>query len=140
MHLTRMAVDHVRGAAEGGWLSDEDARVAVAAALLHDIGHYPFSHAIEELGAPIVPHEQAGKCIIEGSEIATILEDSWRVDPRRVGAMVDPDGEELPPADRLLRGILSGALDMDKLDYCPGMPEPAMFHMGELTPRASSTP
>ena len=119
MHLTRMAVDHVRGAAEGGWLSDEDARVAVAAALLHDIGHYPFSHAIEELGAPIVPHEQAGKCIIEGSEIATILEESWRVDPRRVGAMVDPDGEELPPADRLLRGILSGALDMDKLDYLP---------------------
>src|ERR687894_3307288 len=34
MHLTRMAVDHVRGSAEGGWLTDKDARVAVAAALL----------------------------------------------------------------------------------------------------------
>ena len=119
MHLTRMAVDHIRGAAAATWLTDEDARVAVAAALLHDIGHYPFSHAIEELGAPIVPHERAGKCIIEGPEIAPILEESWRVDPQRVGAMVDPDGEELPPADRLLRGILSGALDMDKLDYLP---------------------
>jgi HD superfamily phosphohydrolase len=119
MHLTRMAVDHIRGSSEGGWLTDEDARVAVAAALLHDIGHYPFSHAIEELGAPIIPHERAGRRIIEGPEIAPILEEAWGVDPRRVGAMVDPAGDELLPADRLLRGILSGALDMDKLDYLP---------------------
>jgi uncharacterized protein len=119
MHLTRMAVDHVRGSAEGGWLTDEDARVAVAAALLHDIGHYPFSHAIEELGAPILPHERAGRRIIEGPAIAPILEEAWGVDPRRVGAMVDPTSDELLPADRLLRGILSGALDMDKLDYLP---------------------
>src|SRR5829696_4656175 len=35
MHLTRMAVDHVRDSPEGGWLTDEDARVTVAAALLH---------------------------------------------------------------------------------------------------------
>jgi HD superfamily phosphohydrolase len=33
--------------------------------------------------------------------------------------MVDPAGSVLGPADRLLRGILSGALDMDKLDYLP---------------------
>ena len=119
MHLTRMAIDHLRGSSEGQWLTDGDARVAVAAALLHDIGHYPFSHAIEELGEPILPHERAGRIIIEGPEIAPILEESWGVDPRRVGAMVDPGGDDLPPADRLLRGILSGALDMDKLDYLP---------------------
>src|SRR5918998_2897627 len=95
MHLTRMAVDHVRGSIEGGWLTDEDARVAVAAALLHDIGHYPFSHAIEELGAPIVPHERASRRIIEGPEIAPILEEAWGVDPRRVGAMVDPASDAL---------------------------------------------
>ena len=37
-----------------------DLRVLLAAALLHDIGHYPFSHAIEELGYPIAPHERRG--------------------------------------------------------------------------------
>ncbi len=119
MHLTRLAVDHIRGTKEGRWLTDQDARVAVAAALLHDIGHYPFSHAIEELGPPIVPHERGGRRLIEGSQIAPILEESWGVDPRRVANFVDPDGADLPPADRLLRGVLSGALDMDKLDYLP---------------------
>ena len=62
---------------EGRWLTDGDARVAVAAALLHDIGHYPSSHAIEELGSPIVPHERGGRRLIEGSQIGPILEDAW---------------------------------------------------------------
>jgi HD superfamily phosphohydrolase len=119
MHLTRLAVEQLRSAPGGEMVTDEDARVAVAAALLHDIGHYPFSHAIEELGAPVVSHEQAGREIIEGPEIAPILEAEWRIDPGRVATMVDPAGSVLGPADRLLRGILSGALDMDKLDYLP---------------------
>ncbi|MBA3450321.1 MAG: HD domain-containing protein, partial [Chloroflexia bacterium] len=119
MHLTRLAVDHLRSSAEGRWLTDQDARVAVAAALLHDIGHYPFSHAIEELGPPIVPHERVGRRIITGPEIAPILEDHWGIDAERVASFVDPDGQALPAADTLLRGILSGTLDMDKLDYLP---------------------
>jgi HD superfamily phosphohydrolase len=119
MHLTRLAVDHLRATPGGRWLSDDDARVATAAALLHDIGHYPYSHAIEELGPPIVPHERAGRAIVEGPRIAPILEEAWGIDPRRVAAMIDPGDAELPPADRLLRGVLSGTLDMDKLDYLP---------------------
>lgn len=119
MHLTRLAVDHLRATSGGRDLSDEDARVAVAAALLHDVGHYPFSHAIEELGPPIVAHERAGRAIILGTEIAPILEETWGIDPRRVATMVDPSAGELSAPDRLLRGVLSGALDMDKLDYLP---------------------
>lgn len=119
MHLTRLAVEQLRSVPGGEIVTDEDARVAVAAALLHDIGHYPFSHAIEELGPPIVSHERAGREVIEDPAIAPILESAWRVDPGRVAAMVDPTGSELGPADRLLRGVLSGALDMDKLDYLP---------------------
>ncbi len=38
--------------------TETDLRTMLAAALLHDIGHYPFSHAIEELGYPIEPHER----------------------------------------------------------------------------------
>jgi HD superfamily phosphohydrolase len=119
MHLTRLAVDHLRTTVRGHWLSDEDARVAVAAALLHDIGHYPFSHAIEELGPPIVPHERTARRLVEGPQIAPILEESWGVDPRRVAALIDTEADGLAPADRLLRGVLSGTLDMDKLDYLP---------------------
>ena len=119
LHLARLAVAHLRATPGGGWITDEDARVAVAAALLHDVGHYPFSHAIEELGPPILPHEAVGRRLIEGPELAPILERDWGVDPARVAAVVDPAGRELPPVDRVLRGILSGPLDMDKLDYLP---------------------
>ena len=119
LHLTRLAVAHLRATAGGAWLTDDDARVATAAALLHDIGHYPFSHAIEELGPPIEPHESVGYHLIDGPELGPILREQWGLDPARVAAMVDPAGRDLPPADRLLQGVLSGPLDMDKLDYLP---------------------
>jgi uncharacterized protein len=119
LHLTRLAVEHLRSLPNGRWIRTDDARVIVAAALLHDIGHYPFSHAIEELGPPIAPHETVGRRIIEGPEIAPILRDLWEIDPARVAAVIDPAGEPLPDPDRILRGLLSGPLDMDKLDYLP---------------------
>lgn len=119
MHLARLAIDHLRGLPDGAWITDEDARTAVAAALLHDIGHYPFSHAIEELGPPILPHETVGRRLIEHGAIAAILRQQWGVEPTRVAAIVEPRGRELSPADRLLHSILSGPLDVDKLDYLP---------------------
>lgn len=121
LHLTRLAVAHLRGSSGGGWITDEDARTVCAAALLHDIGHYPFSHAIEELGPPILDHETVGRRLIEdpAGEIAPILQEQWGVAPARVAAMIDPKGRELSDADRVLRRLLSGPLDMDKLDYLP---------------------
>jgi uncharacterized protein len=90
------------------------------AALLHDIGHYPFSHTIEELGYPIMMHEQVGRSIIEKSEIATIIERDYRLSPERVADMIDPPrSKTLPDDDELLAHLLSGALDVDKLDYLP---------------------
>ncbi len=118
-HLARLAVDQVRQTPGGESITDEDARTLSAAALLHDIGHYPFSHAIEELGPPVVSHEVAGRRIIEADPVAGILQTAWGVDPRRVAAIVAPEGRNLEPVDALLRGVLSGPLDVDKLDYLP---------------------
>jgi HD superfamily phosphohydrolase len=96
-----------------------DLRTALAAAMLHDIGHYPFSHAIEELGHPIMPHERVGRRLIEGGSVADVLE-RHGLSPRRVADLVNPprDGT-LPPVDALLMRLLSGPLDVDKLDYLP---------------------
>lgn len=95
-----------------------DLEAIAAAALLHDIGHYPFSHAIEELGPPVLRHEEVGRAIIEQGVIAEVLEREWGLDPRRVANLIEPV-DPLAPIDQLLVRLLSGTLDMDKLDYLP---------------------
>jgi hypothetical protein len=96
-----------------------DLRTLLAAALLHDIGHYPFSHAIEELGQPITPHERVGRRIVEVGEVAAALE-RHGLDPARVANLIDPPKDAaLPASDALLVRLLSGPLDVDKLDYLP---------------------
>src|SRR5438552_4421893 len=122
-HLAVKALRALLQRGEDGGLagiSISSVQTLVVAALLHDIGHYPFSHTIEELGYPIVHHEKVGRSIIENGEIATILEQDYHLSPGRVADFIDPPKTKaLPPDDELLSYLLSGALDVDKLDYLP---------------------
>jgi HD superfamily phosphohydrolase len=119
LHLTRLAVTHLWRQFGDQWFSPLDARTVIVASLLHDIGHYPFSHAIEELGPPVQSHEEVGRTLIEESNLAAILGEAWQVRPASVAAMIHGDLDELTSGQRVLRGLLSGTLDMDKLDYLP---------------------
>ncbi|MBW7935242.1 MAG: HD domain-containing protein [Gemmatimonadaceae bacterium] len=92
-----------------GVASDEPAVVA-AAALLHDVGHYPFSHALEEIG--VLHHEAVAEPMIRDGEVAAILRAEIAPDaPDRVFALMR--GESESP----LQGLISGSLDLDKTDY-----------------------
>jgi uncharacterized protein len=117
-HLAQRAIQHLFQ-----WYPalDEQATLAFQlASLLHDVGHYAFAHHLEELGVPLLSHEQVGREIIEQSEIATFIEREYHLSPERVADFVDPPkNRELPPDDALLSHLLSGALDIDKLDYVP---------------------
>ncbi len=120
-HLAKQFLHRLLRSDSGLHLTDEDVRVFIAATLLHDIGHYPFSHTLEELRPFFVSHETRAREIIEHSSgaIRAVLENEFRVDPARVANVIDCNPAAPTPLDRdaLLAGILSGTLDPDKIDY-----------------------
>jgi uncharacterized protein len=117
-HLTRSAILHL--VRRGGFdFTLEEINTTLAAGLLHDIGHYPFSHAVEELDVTVVRnHEIIGRELVMGDEIGGILRQHWGVNPAKVAAFITK-GSEIPlnRRENALRGLISGALDCDKLDY-----------------------
>jgi HD superfamily phosphohydrolase len=81
-----------------------------AAALLHDVGHYPFSHALEEIGVP--HHEEVARPLITEGPVAERLADALGPDaPAAVFALVT--GRSPSP----LQGLINGSLDLDKIEY-----------------------
>jgi HD superfamily phosphohydrolase len=97
-------------------VAPEDAETLVAAALLHDLGHWPFCHPIEDLQLPSVPDHElfANSFLLEG-EIADVLRHDWGINPRDVVALLSE--KPRTPAARILTGMLSGPIDIDKMDY-----------------------
>ncbi|MBI1344861.1 HD domain-containing protein [bacterium] len=93
------------------------AEVLLTAALLHDIGHWPFCHPIEDLHLADIPsHEHfASAYLAEDRELAQVLRSEWQVEPGEVLDLLHPASDS--PALRLMRSILSGPIDIDKLDY-----------------------
>lgn len=93
-----------------------DAEVFLAAALLHDLGHWPFCHPIEDIRLPSVPQHElfANSFLLEG-DIAEVLTGQWHVNPRDVVALLS--AEPCDPRGRILSSLLSGPIDIDKMDY-----------------------
>jgi len=97
-------------------IEPEDAELFLVAALLHDVGHWPFCHPIEDMQLPSVPQHElfANSFLLEG-EIADALRDDWNIQPRELVALVS--GKPRDAKGRLLASLLSGPIDVDKMDY-----------------------
>jgi HD superfamily phosphohydrolase len=119
-HLSGLVLERLRtvGAPNP---TDADVRSFRAAALAHDVGHYPFSHAIEELEMDQVRgHTEIARDLLTTGELADVLRKDWDTDPALVAAFVagPEDGAAEPTeAQVLLRSLLDSSLDVDKLDY-----------------------
>lgn len=109
-HLARRALAHLRETGSIAAVGADEPAVVSAAALLHDVGHYPFSHALEEIGAP--HHEGLAGALVTEGPIAAILRAELGADaPRRVFDLIA--GVSRSP----LQGLISGSFDLDKMDY-----------------------
>ena len=91
----------------------EGARLIPYAALLHDIGHYAFSHALEELEPDRIAgdHEQMSALFFESPELKAALAPLGKGAPEEIARIIRGEG------DSALRGLVSGSLDLDKMEY-----------------------
>ena len=93
-----------------------DAERFIITALLHDLGHYPFCHLIEDVRIEGLPHhEELAAQFIGQSELAELLRKDWNVEPAEITGLLN--GRTESSVDRLLASILSGPIDIDKMDY-----------------------
>jgi hypothetical protein len=113
-HLTRRLLIHLTGQGAGDWLSAEGVFSFLCAGLLHDLGHFPYTHSLKEL--PLEEHEILTARIILSEPVKSLVA-ATGADPALSAAIVDT---KLPGSGTELlfyRRLLSGCLDPDKLDY-----------------------
>jgi len=113
-HLARRVIRIIRERGEG---RDEDReRAALLAALLHDVGHGPFSHAFQEAAAEAgrpYKHEEKSAEIVQGdTEIRRCLEIGDQNLPNAIAAILREE-----EAKDIYATVVSSQFDVDRLDY-----------------------
>ncbi|MBS3060506.1 MAG: HD domain-containing protein [DPANN group archaeon] len=114
-----IGVSHIAGQmADSLELEDTEKDLVQVAGVLHDVGHGPFSHALEGLFP--ISHEERTQQIILGKwasnipgagEIPNLLE-SQGIDPTEVAQLVSGEHKS-----HYLRSIIHSEVDADRLDY-----------------------
>ena len=103
-HLMSEAITSLRS--KGNFIFDSEAEAVQAAILLHDIGHGPFSHVLENTIVNGVSHE----------EISLMLMERINKDLKgQLNLAIQIFKDEYPK--KFLYQLVSGQLDMDRLDY-----------------------
>ena len=103
-HLMRSALQELMS--KGIAVTPEEQQAAKIAILLHDIGHGPFSHALELVLAEGMPHEEISILLMES------LNKSF---DGKLSLAIDIFTGKYPK--KFLHQLVSGQLDVDRMDY-----------------------
>ncbi|MDF2431476.1 MAG: uncharacterized protein JWP44_1107 [Mucilaginibacter sp.] len=104
MHLMGMAIETLRN--KGHDISNEEEEAVIIAILLHDIGHGPFSHALEEIIVENISHEDISAMLM--NKLNTRFEG-------RLNMAIEIFKGTYPR--QFLHQLVSSQLDMDRMDY-----------------------
>jgi HD superfamily phosphohydrolase len=105
MHLMREAIGSLRE--KGVEITDIEASAAMAAILLHDVGHGPFSHVMEHTLVDGITHEEISLMMMEK------IRDEGNEEVMDLAIRIFRDEYE----KRFLHQLISSQLDVDRLDY-----------------------
>ncbi len=115
-HVARLMLTSFLRSDQGAQLLTKRGMLAfLAAAMLHDLGHFPYAHSLKEL--PLEEHEHLAAVIIrQDGQIRRALEEIG-CDIGQVCAIIDDTTPSDSEETSFYRALLSGTLDPDKLDY-----------------------
>ncbi|MGB3946754.1 MAG: HD domain-containing protein [Bacteroidia bacterium] len=104
MHLMELAIEEIRS--KGHEITEDEAKAATIAILLHDIGHGPFSHALEHSIVNDVNHEHISQLLMSklNEEFNGELTLAIKIFQNKY-------------TKKFLHQLVSSQLDMDRLDY-----------------------
>lgn len=107
--VARRMIEEVKGLKQS--LTRKEQLAVLCAALLHDLGHGPFSHAFESVVN--VNHEELTiRVILEDTQVNKVLKRVSKDFPRMVADIISHQHER-----KLLTQIVSSQLDADRMDY-----------------------
>ncbi len=116
-HLALRFIRHFQASDEfTSAFSSEQIELFILAALLHDIGHWPYCHPMEDMGLPQFPHhEDFASEALHTEELCNLLRTDWHLEPTDIIQFLS--GKHQEPSIQFLQSLLSSPIDIDKLDY-----------------------
>jgi HD superfamily phosphohydrolase len=104
MHLMYRSLEVLKS--KGQEISEDESKAAVLAILMHDLGHGPFSHALEGVLAEGIHHEHISMLMMQNlqKEFGKPIEMAIQIFTNQY-------------PKKFLYQLVSGQLDMDRLDY-----------------------
>lgn len=113
-HLALKILKELLARGADKWVTRTGCYSFLCAALLHDIGHFPYTHSLKEL--PLQDHEELSAALIMQSELQTLI-DRAGGNPEQTARIIDKKESGRNTETDFFAHILSGVLDPDKLDY-----------------------